>query len=75
MNVPLAWTEEAFVEQFAGIADYVRPAALLGSAQQMIDHIGNYADAGAQTVIVALRAPFDPDALERFADEVLPAFA
>ncbi len=75
VNVPLAWTEEAFVEQFAGIADYVRPAALLGSAQQMIDHIGNYADAGAQTVIVALRAPFDPDALERFAEEVLPAFA
>jgi probable F420-dependent oxidoreductase len=75
VNVPLAWTEAAFAEQFAGIADYVRPAALLGSAQQMIDHIGNYADAGAQTVIVALRAPFDPDALERFGTEVLPAFA
>ena len=75
VNLPLAWTEADLQEQFAGIADYVRPAALLGSAQQMVDHIGRYADAGAQTVIVALRAPFDLTALERFGGEVLPAFA
>ena len=75
VNLPLAWTEADLQEQFAGIADYVRPAALLGSAQQMVDHIGRYADAGAQTVIVALRAPFDLTALERFGAEVLPAFA
>jgi alkanesulfonate monooxygenase SsuD/methylene tetrahydromethanopterin reductase-like flavin-dependent oxidoreductase (luciferase family) len=74
VNLPLAWTEEDLGVQFAGVADYVRPSALLGSAQQMIDHIGRYADAGAQTVIVALRAPFDPDALDRFGTEVVPAF-
>ncbi|HZP30361.1 MAG TPA: TIGR03560 family F420-dependent LLM class oxidoreductase [Acidimicrobiia bacterium] len=74
VNLPLAWTEEDLAEQFAGIADYVRPAALIGSAEQMIDHIGQYADAGAETVIVALRAPFDVDALVRFGEEVLPAF-
>jgi F420-dependent oxidoreductase-like protein len=74
VNLPLAWTEEDLGVQFAGVADYVRPSALLGSAQQMIDHIGRYADAGAQTVIVALRAPFDPDALNRFGTEVVPAF-
>jgi probable F420-dependent oxidoreductase len=75
VNLPLAWTEDDLRRQFAGIADYVRPAALLGSAQQMVDHIGRYADAGAETVIVALRAPFDVDALDRFGAEVLPAFA
>ncbi len=36
---------------------------------------GRYVDAGADWVILALRAPFDLDALERFATEVAVEFA
>ena len=33
----------------------------------MVDRIGEYVDAGADQVNIALRAPFDTDALERLA--------
>jgi hypothetical protein len=39
----------------------------------MVTKVGAYVDAGAAYVILALRAPFDRDALERFAGEVIPA--
>jgi hypothetical protein len=39
----------------------------------MVDKIGAYGDAGASWVILAMRAPFDRDGLERFASDVLPA--
>ena len=57
------------------MAEFIRPSALTGSAQQMTDRIGEYADAGAEWVMVALRAPFDPTAIDRLAAEVLPAFS
>jgi len=40
----------------------------------VIDRIGAYADAGCVQVNLALRAPFDPEGLDRFGAEVLPAF-
>ena len=40
----------------------------------MVDRIGAYADAGAEWVILALRAPFDWDGLELFVRDVMPAF-
>jgi F420-dependent oxidoreductase-like protein len=75
VNLSLAWREDDLVRQFGGLTELVRPSALTGSTQQMIDHVGQYADAGADWVIVALRAPFDLEGLDRFAAEVLPAFA
>ena len=39
----------------------------------MVGKVGAYVDAGASYVILALRAPFDRDGLERFAAEVMPA--
>ena len=56
-------------------AEYIGANALKGTPQQVIDRIGEYRDAGAEMVILALRAPFDVDGLDRFAAEVLPAFA
>jgi hypothetical protein len=38
------------------------------------DRLGEYARAGAEWVILALRAPFDWDGLELFIDSVMPAF-
>ena len=34
------------------------------------DRIGEYVDAGAEQINIAMRAPFDGDALERFAKAV-----
>jgi F420-dependent oxidoreductase-like protein len=71
VNVGLAWTEESLRAQFGGIADLVRPGVLTGSEQEVLDRIGAYTDAGADQVNLALRAPFDLEAVERFAAALL----
>jgi alkanesulfonate monooxygenase SsuD/methylene tetrahydromethanopterin reductase-like flavin-dependent oxidoreductase (luciferase family) len=43
-----------------------RGGVLSGSDEQILDTIGKYVEAGADQVNIALRAPFDVDALERF---------
>jgi F420-dependent oxidoreductase-like protein len=73
VNVGLAWREEDLQAQFSGIADFVRPGVLTGSTQDVVDRVGAYRDAGAEMLILAMRAPFDVDGLDRFAAEVLPA--
>ncbi len=55
------------------MSNYVKPGVLSGSVQEMFDKVGAYAEAGAEYVILALRAPFDRDGLEKFAAEVMPA--
>ena len=75
VNVGLAFSDDDLREQFSTMAEWVRPGVLTGSAQEMVDRIGRYTEAGATWVILALRAPFHPDHLARFATEVLPAFA
>jgi alkanesulfonate monooxygenase SsuD/methylene tetrahydromethanopterin reductase-like flavin-dependent oxidoreductase (luciferase family) len=49
-------------------AEYVRPGVLGGSIAEVVERIGEYVAAGADQVNLALRAPFDFDAVERFAD-------
>ena len=65
INVGLAWTEESLQAQFGQLANYVREGCLTGSDEQVLDRIGEYVDAGADQVNIALRAPFDLDAIER----------
>jgi F420-dependent oxidoreductase-like protein len=67
VNVGLAWSEESLHQQFGGLADLVRPGVLGGSDAEVVDRIGQYVEAGAEQVNLALRAPFDAGALERFA--------
>jgi F420-dependent oxidoreductase-like protein len=67
VNVGLAWDEEGLRRQFGNIADFVRPGVLTGSVEQVIDRIGEYTAAGADQVNLALRAPFDVEAIEQFA--------
>ena len=71
-NLGMAFTDDALRAQFGAIADFVRPGVLTGSSAEMVDRVGAYAEAGADWVILAMRAPFDRDGLERFAAEVLP---
>ena len=73
VNVGMAFTDEELRRQFGRMADYVKPGVLSGSVQEMVDKVGAYVAAGAQWVILAMRAPFDRDGLERFAAEVVPA--
>jgi F420-dependent oxidoreductase-like protein len=68
INVGLAWTDESLVAQFGQLAEYVRPGVLGGSVEQVLDQIGRYVEGGADQVNIALRAPFDLDALAQFAD-------
>lgn len=67
VNVGLAFTDESLVQQFGNIAEMVRGGVLNGSDEQMIDRIGQYVEAGADQVNIALRAPFDLESVERFA--------
>ena len=73
VNVGMAFTDEELKRQFGPMSDYVKPGVLSGSVQEMVDKVGGYVDAGAAYVILAMRAPFDRDGLERFAADVVPA--
>ena len=75
VNVGLAWRDGDLQAQFGGIAEYVRPGVLMGSVAEVVDRIGAYRDAGAEWLILAMRAPFDVEGLDRFAADVLPQFA
>jgi alkanesulfonate monooxygenase SsuD/methylene tetrahydromethanopterin reductase-like flavin-dependent oxidoreductase (luciferase family) len=67
VNVGLAWSEEDLRPQFGNISEFVRPGVLMGSEEEVRDRIGQYVDAGAQQVNIAMRAPFDVAGLERLA--------
>ena len=73
VNVGMAFTDEELQRQFGPMSNYVKPGVLSGSVQEMVDKVGAYVQAGASYVILAMRAPFDRDGLERFAAEVMPA--
>jgi probable F420-dependent oxidoreductase len=75
VNLALAWRDEDLEAQFGGLATYVRPTVLIESSQEVVDRVGEYADAGCAQVNLALRPPFDVDGLDRFAAEILPVFA
>ena len=70
VNVGMAFTEESIEQQFGRIKDVVRPGVLFGSEEQILDRAGQYVEAGAEQINIAVRTPFDPDALERFAKAV-----
>lgn len=67
VNLGLAYTDESLRQQFGALADLVRPGVLSGSDDEIVDRIGQYVDAGADQVNIALRAPFQLDPIERFA--------
>jgi alkanesulfonate monooxygenase SsuD/methylene tetrahydromethanopterin reductase-like flavin-dependent oxidoreductase (luciferase family) len=66
--------DAALRRRFGDAADVVKPATLAGSPDQMADHVTRYVEAGAEWIVLALRAPFELEALERFATQVMPRF-
>ncbi len=75
VNLGFAFDDAGLEQQFGRMAGFIGPGSLVGEPREIIDKIGAYRDAGADWVILAVRPPFDPDALDRFAAEVMPAFA
>ena len=71
-NVGIAMREGDLEAQFGAMAEYVAPGVLHGSVAEIVDRVGTYGEAGADWVILAMRAPFDVDGLDLFASEVLP---
>jgi alkanesulfonate monooxygenase SsuD/methylene tetrahydromethanopterin reductase-like flavin-dependent oxidoreductase (luciferase family) len=67
VNLGLAYSEESLVQQFGALAPMVKPGVLSGSDDEIVDRIGQYVEAGADQVNIALRAPFQLEPLERFA--------
>jgi alkanesulfonate monooxygenase SsuD/methylene tetrahydromethanopterin reductase-like flavin-dependent oxidoreductase (luciferase family) len=67
-------TREGLQTQFGAALGFLEPGMLIGTPQQVIDRVGEYLDAGAEWIIVALRAPFDLEGLQAFAEDVMPAF-
>lgn len=70
INLGFARDEAALHEQFGEIAEFVRPGVLVGSGEQLVEAIGDYVDAGADQINIALRAPYRVESLEAVAEAV-----
>jgi alkanesulfonate monooxygenase SsuD/methylene tetrahydromethanopterin reductase-like flavin-dependent oxidoreductase (luciferase family) len=66
--------EENLQLMFGPMTDFVKPGILVGTPPQVIERLHEYTAAGAEWIILALRAPFDWNGLELFIREVMPAF-
>ena len=64
--------DEELRRRFGDFGSLVKKSAVAGSSSAMVEQIGRYQEAGADWINLGLRAPFDLDALERFASDVLP---
>ncbi len=68
-----ARNEGALRDQWGPMFERVAGGALLGTPEQAVEQILAYRDAGADMVNIALRAPFDADALDAYLGDVMPA--
>jgi alkanesulfonate monooxygenase SsuD/methylene tetrahydromethanopterin reductase-like flavin-dependent oxidoreductase (luciferase family) len=66
--------EQKAQAQIARLNPATHGGVLQGTAQQVIDRIGEYDKVGAQGVNIAFRPPVDWDAFETFIAKVLPVF-
>jgi F420-dependent oxidoreductase-like protein len=64
VNVGLCPDDDALRAQFGQLAEGVRPGVLMGSPDQLVDRMGEYVDAGADQINIALRAPWQPELLD-----------
>jgi F420-dependent oxidoreductase-like protein len=67
VNLGYARDEADMAEQFANLRMAVAPGVLIGGPAQVAERVQEYIEAGADQVNLALRAPWDPDRLEKAA--------
>jgi alkanesulfonate monooxygenase SsuD/methylene tetrahydromethanopterin reductase-like flavin-dependent oxidoreductase (luciferase family) len=75
VGLGLCWDEALLSQRFGERAAALAPSILSGSTEQVIDRVAAYGVAGADWVFLSVRAPFDPDELDRFAADVIPALS
>ena len=63
-----------FFAQWGLMAKIMEGGMLFGTPKDAVERVGQYFNAGATRVTIALRAPFDWDTLRGYVEEVLPAF-
>jgi F420-dependent oxidoreductase-like protein len=68
VNVAICSDEASLHTQFGALAELIRPGALVGQGQELVDRLGEYLDAGADQVNIALRAPWEPELLDLAAE-------
>jgi F420-dependent oxidoreductase-like protein len=64
VNVGLCEDDEALVAQFGQLAERVRSGVMIGSPDQLVQRIGEYVEAGADQINIAMRAPWDLSLLD-----------
>ena len=67
VNVGVSYSEEDFEQQFGPMRMLVAPGVLTGSDDEKVDRIGQYVEAGADQINIAIRVPFNFDNVERLA--------
>lgn len=65
--------EAELPEQWGPMTEGIRPGTLTGTPDQAVEKILAYQDAGADLINIALRAPFDAEALLGYQEVVMPA--
>ncbi|HEV8714314.1 MAG TPA: TIGR03560 family F420-dependent LLM class oxidoreductase [Candidatus Binatia bacterium] len=65
---------QRFLTQWGPQAEKLEGGMLFGTPKQAVERVGEYFDAGASRVTIALRAPFEWEALQGYTEDVLPAF-
>ena len=74
VGLGLCWNPDRIGALFGARAEAMRPMILSGSTDEVVERVAAYSEAGADWVMLSLRAPFDADELDRFAADVAPAF-
>jgi alkanesulfonate monooxygenase SsuD/methylene tetrahydromethanopterin reductase-like flavin-dependent oxidoreductase (luciferase family) len=72
VGVGLCFDATLVGERFGARAELLRPAILTGTDDEVTERVAAYGRAGADWLFVSLRAPFDTDELDRFAERVVP---
>jgi F420-dependent oxidoreductase-like protein len=65
--------EDQLQQQWGGAAGRVMGGALTGTPDRAAERLAEYVAAGAQGINVALRAPWDVEALDAYVDDVVPS--
>ncbi len=71
-NVDVPKAEAAFNAEWGPMADRVRAGAMTGTPDQAAEQVMAYAEAGADLINIALRAPVSADVLDAYLTEVVP---
>ena len=74
VSLGLCFDKRLVPERFGPRWEQLAPAILSGGTQEVIDKVAEYAAAGADTVILSLRHPYDAQEVERFANDIMGEF-